>query len=402
MVNNQGCDSILLLDLTITQATSSTISAAACDSFTWLLNGMTYNSSGVYSDTITNSQGCDSIVSLNLTINTLSYQLLQDTITSCGQDSVLIDAGVGFASYNWSNGDSTQMTYAKATGMYSVQVTDSNGCSAEDSVFVSIIKDSKLQNDTTICKGDSVSLSVFQLQPQALTICNSNNLPSNLQTGLVGYWPFCGNANDESGNGNNGTVNGVTLTLDKFGNSNSAYNFSGNAQTIELPNTLIPGGQNNSFTIQTRVKFDNINNSPNLWGKTLFWGEVNFSVSSTGEVILKWANSITGNKYSVIKSNPGIIQPNIWYDLVVSFQNNQAIIFVNGSAITTNYLWIAQGGSVLSTSRVENSCNFNQDLNSSKFGARITGGMLGNFTGYLVNENFVGVDKDHLSQFYKL
>ena len=250
-----------------------------------------------------------------------------------------------------------------------------------------------------------MSLSVFQLQPQALTICNSNNLPSNLQTGLVGYWPFCGNANDESGNGNNGTVNGVTLTLDKFGNLNSAYNFSGNAQTIELPNTLIPGGQNNSFTIQTRVKFDNINNSPNLWGKTLFWGEVNFSVSSTGEVTLSWANSLTGNKYSVIKSNPGIIQPNIWYDLVVSFQNNQAIIFVNGSAITTNYLWIAQGGSVLSTSRVENSCNFNQDLNSSKFGARITGGILGNYLDGSLDEFTVWnrtLSNTEISQLYSL
>ncbi|MDC1371095.1 C-type lectin domain-containing protein, partial [Flavobacteriales bacterium] len=160
LVNNQGCDSILLLDLTITQTTSSTISAAACDSFTWSLNGMTYNSTGVYSDTITNSQGCDSIVSLNLTINTLSYQLPQDTITSCNQDSLLLDAGSGFASYNWNNGDSSQTTYAKATGVYSVEVTDTNGCSAVDSVFVSIINGNILQNDTTICKGDSVSLSI--------------------------------------------------------------------------------------------------------------------------------------------------------------------------------------------------------------------------------------------------
>ncbi|MDC1371032.1 LamG domain-containing protein, partial [Flavobacteriales bacterium] len=170
LVNNQGCDSILLLDLTITQATSSTISAAACDSFTWLLNGMTYNSSGVYSDTITNSQGCDSIVSLNLTINTLSYQLPQDTITSCNQDSVLLDAGTGFTTYNWSNGDSTQTSYVSATGMYSVQVSDSNGCSASDSVFVSIINDTILQNDTTICKGDSISLSVGIPQPTNLLI----------------------------------------------------------------------------------------------------------------------------------------------------------------------------------------------------------------------------------------
>ncbi len=56
---------------------------------------------------------------------------------------------------------------------------------------------------------------------------NCTSLPSNLQQGLVGYWPFCGNANDESGNGNDGTVNGAMLTEDRFGNANAAYDFDG-------------------------------------------------------------------------------------------------------------------------------------------------------------------------------
>ncbi len=56
-----------------------------------------------------------------------------------------------------------------------------------------------------------------------------NYVPTN---GLVGWWPFNGNANDESGNGNNGTVNGATLTTDRFGNANKAYSFDGNADNI--------------------------------------------------------------------------------------------------------------------------------------------------------------------------
>jgi uncharacterized protein (TIGR02145 family) len=53
-------------------------------------------------------------------------------------------------------------------------------------------------------------------------------VPSYVPTnGLVGYWPFNGNANDESGNGNNGTVNGATLTTDRFGNVGKAYSFDG-------------------------------------------------------------------------------------------------------------------------------------------------------------------------------
>ncbi len=50
----------------------------------------------------------------------------------------------------------------------------------------------------------------------------------NLQQGLVAYYPFNGNANDESGFGNHGVVNGATLTQDRFGNGNSAYFFDGN------------------------------------------------------------------------------------------------------------------------------------------------------------------------------
>ena len=56
----------------------------------------------------------------------------------------------------------------------------------------------------------------------------AQNIPSYLpKDGLVGWWPFNGNANDESGNGNNGTVNGATLTSDRFGNTGKAYSFDG-------------------------------------------------------------------------------------------------------------------------------------------------------------------------------
>ena len=63
----------------------------------------------------------------------------------------------------------------------------------------------------------------------------AQNVPNYVSTnGLVGYWPFNGNANDESGNGNNGTVNGATLTTDKNGISNRAYSFDGATNFIEV------------------------------------------------------------------------------------------------------------------------------------------------------------------------
>jgi hypothetical protein len=57
-----------------------------------------------------------------------------------------------------------------------------------------------------------------------------NAVSGSLVNGLVAYYPFCGNANDQSGNGLNGVVNGAILTSDRFGNSNSAYVFDGNSK----------------------------------------------------------------------------------------------------------------------------------------------------------------------------
>jgi hypothetical protein len=52
-------------------------------------------------------------------------------------------------------------------------------------------------------------------------------IPSYVPTnGLLGWWPFNGNANDESGNGNDGVVNGATLTADRFSNENNAFETS--------------------------------------------------------------------------------------------------------------------------------------------------------------------------------
>jgi len=51
---------------------------------------------------------------------------------------------------------------------------------------------------------------------------SSDYIPRN---GLIGWWPFNGNANDESGNGNNGIVTSAILTTNRLGVANSAYSF---------------------------------------------------------------------------------------------------------------------------------------------------------------------------------
>ncbi|TAE00268.1 MAG: LamG domain-containing protein [Bacteroidetes bacterium] len=84
-----------------------------------------------------------------------------------------------------------------------------------------------------------------------LFIYSNNAFAQNadLKRGLLAYYPFNGNANDESGNGNHGTINGATLTKDRKGNANKAYNFDGNSNIL----------------IKSTLGLSNINVTISLW-----------------------------------------------------------------------------------------------------------------------------------------
>lgn len=73
---------------------------------------------------------------------------------------------------------------------------------------------------------------IFTLAIVLITIKINAQIPTS---GLLGYYPFNGNANDQSGNSNNGIVTGATLTSDRFGNPNSAYNFPNSIDNIQIP-----------------------------------------------------------------------------------------------------------------------------------------------------------------------
>jgi hypothetical protein len=90
----------------------------------------------------------------------------------------------------------------------------------------------------------------------------SQDLPSYVPTdGLVAYYPFNGNANDESGNGHHGTVNGAILSSDRDGNNDKAYEFShdgasfrNNHQSIYIP--FHSDFQSENFTVSIWFKAD--------------------------------------------------------------------------------------------------------------------------------------------------
>jgi uncharacterized delta-60 repeat protein len=112
-----GCDSLVLLDLTVHMSSQTSETINTCDQYIWPVNNMTYTSSGTYQETYTSQFGCDSIVSLDLTINNSEAE----TINLNGLDSVEVNG-----------------TFYDQDGTYFQYLTSSAGCDSTLTIIVNL------------------------------------------------------------------------------------------------------------------------------------------------------------------------------------------------------------------------------------------------------------------------
>jgi len=166
-------------------------------------------------------------------------------------------------------------------------------------------------------------------------------LPANVPTsGLVGYWPFCGNANDESGNGNNGTNNGATLTTDRFGNSNSAYVFDGIDNFISFPqkfNFHNAGDASISIWIKS-------NSIPNALQATFLKSRIsstdnnrfNFFLNPISGNLLKLNFDYRESNFNIHILNINNIQLNTWQNIIYTRTGNTYNLYINGTFINSS------------------------------------------------------------------
>jgi gliding motility-associated-like protein len=129
LTSSRGCDSIINLILTVNSILRDTTRTTICTNqlpYTW--NGNTINTAGTYRDTLTSSRGCDSIINLILTVNSILRDTTRTTICT------------NQLPYNW-NGNTIN-----AAGTYRDTLTSSRGC---DSIINLILTVNSILRDTT-------------------------------------------------------------------------------------------------------------------------------------------------------------------------------------------------------------------------------------------------------------
>lgn len=136
LTNSEMCDSVITLNLTITHSNSGIDTQTACDSYEWI-DGITYTeSNNIATFTLTNSELCDSVVTLNLTI----YESPNSSVT---QNLNTLTADFDGANYQWLDcnnalspidGETNRVFVATENGSYAVEI-QSNGCTTISDCF---------------------------------------------------------------------------------------------------------------------------------------------------------------------------------------------------------------------------------------------------------------------------
>jgi hypothetical protein len=151
----------------------------------------------------------------------------------------------------------------------------------------------------------------------------------SIRTGLAGFWAFDGSAQDSSGNGNHGTVNGATPTTGHFG---QVYDFDGTDDYIDVAHS---GSLDiaNEITIAGWVNPDDVTNPVRLVAKRSqadvggYVLESSTSVINPGDSFVMWLD--IGGTWEEVPSTTEAVQAS-WFHVAGTYDGTQMKIYVNG------------------------------------------------------------------------
>jgi hypothetical protein len=162
--NANGCDSVLTINLTIGHPATGTDTRTACGSYTWIDN-VTYTASNTTAmHTVHTAAGCDSVVTLNLTIDNVNLATTLSGLT--------ITAAAGADSYQWMNcnteseipGATGTSFTATANGSYAVRINDGECSGTSDCVAITTVGLQEMNNDLFVSIVPNPTNGLFSIQ----------------------------------------------------------------------------------------------------------------------------------------------------------------------------------------------------------------------------------------------
>jgi hypothetical protein len=186
----------------------------------------------------------------------------------------------------------------------------------------------------------------------------------DLKNGLVGYYPFNGNANDESGNRNNGSVIGASLTSDRNGNPNSAYFFNGRSDYISISRF------SELTSVQTKTLWINLNNIESKSNQYIIdeggnnnWVQL-YDGNTDNYLELRSGSSTS----SVIDGKQKFVTKNTWYFIAITVNSSNVLkIYINGTLDVSGKIYPIKPTSITIGKFTGDCCYFNGIIDDVRF-----------------------------------
>ena len=186
-------------------------------------------------------------------------------------------------------------------------------------------------------------------------IAQLTSMPTALTYGLVAWYPFTGSAVDSSGNGNNGTVYGATLTTDRFGNTNSAYYFNGSSY-ISVPSSQSLNC-NSAITISCWAKqSSNSSTEQVLVSRERHLDGMSYKLATLNNNLglgLNNDTTILGNPASNLGgiTTSGGLTSGVWQHLIGTWDGQTLRLYINGNlSLSQSVLFSTNNGLLLNSS----------------------------------------------------
>jgi hypothetical protein len=315
----------------------------------------------------------------------------RDTTSANGLVSVEIGAGSvvtgSFVSINWGQGPYFIKTETDITGgtNYLLNVTQQ----------LLSVPYANYTNSVPVSKqGDTIIIGKNRMVIPGAMLLTSGNAPGSalgsLSSGLMAYYPFNGNAQDESDRKNHGKTLGATLTTDRFGAVNSAYQTSPDNQYIRTDSVL--NGPINTFSIsfwaypqsQDKLVDQGIAGTEGYGLQSVIhpshgqnWGDISLNA---GAGISVGTNQVAVSEHTHLYiSAPLVFRPSVnfssWTHFTLIYDNHKPRLYVNGALV--------KEGQVSAIRNVRPSNGYDGVYNTSGFGNnfRPTGSPQGQFSG---------------------
>jgi len=167
--NSTGCDSIITLHLTINKKYTDQ-TKTICEGEFFFAGGANQTVSGIYKDTLTTSLNCDSIVTTHLTVNPKPLPMLGPDRDLCAGTQSIISPG-SFTQYLWQDMTTSNIFTVNTPGLYWVKVTNEFNCTATDSIIIRSIlpsPDNFLKKTDSICSYQQLAIAATGIFNQYL------------------------------------------------------------------------------------------------------------------------------------------------------------------------------------------------------------------------------------------